>query len=258
MSSSIGEPLSPSPSHSHSIGIPKSSYRPCILVSCTQSLSGGTICQIALLATFGDTPLDELSSPLLQHFSIPLDQLGPRYGLGTKDVNKTVNNGSTAVRSNSRSVSTSGHSTTTTNRCLPGQSSANGSSNTSSPTTTTTHEYVVACIGSVRSEELSSWIDPQRRCSMSFSETAMRRLDVFVSERRETWTQLQPLSSSFSHGYPRLLPIATPPAAAASASASAARHIYDQQPIIPHVWQTQSSNSSEKEKHRSSGYSPNL
>lgn len=135
--------------------------RPCVLVSWTP-----TVCHIALLATFGNASPEQISTPELRHFSIPISHLSPRHGLATVDKNRVQ-------------------------------------------ATPLTHQYVVACIGSVRIDELCEWIDSGRQNTLD--EGAVRRLEAIASERLLTWEQVQrqglctglqsqmPIPNTFSH-----------------------------------------------------------
>ncbi|KAG8798348.1 hypothetical protein FRC17_007498, partial [Serendipita sp. 399] len=200
--------------------------------------------------------------------------LGPRYGLGTKDVNKAVSScpssssaAANATRSDIRHHnSKSGNSgNNSVHHGLPGHlpnSKAIITPNENS-SSSATHEYVVACIGSIRSEELSPWIDPVKKSSINFSESAIRRLEVYASERRETWFQIQSISSPSPqlmmnhHHHPAYGPSpslataistrvfgATAAPALALMAPGTGSHIYSQPQaiplVVPDIWQSQS------------------
>lgn len=131
--------------------------RPCALVSWT-----GSICQIALFATYGNSPQEQIDSAALRHFSIPISYLSPRHGLTTVDLNRTQ-----------------------ATLCDP-----------------PTHQYVVACIGSVRVDELCEWTDCAGQHFAALDEGAMRRLEVCTFERLQTWQQIQPQASGMFQTYP--------------------------------------------------------
>ena len=55
------------------------------------------------------------------------------------------------------------------------------------------HQYVVACIGSVRADELCEWNSDNDACqyTITLDEGAMRRLEAYAFERLQTWEQMQ-------------------------------------------------------------------
>jgi hypothetical protein len=124
--------------------------RPCVLVSWT-----GSICQIALFATYGNSPQEQINSAALRHFSIPISYLSPRHGLVTVDLNR--------AQAASREPPL--------------------------------HQYVVACTGGVRVDELCEWTDCAGQYIGTLDEGAMRRLEACASERLQTWEQIQSQAS---------------------------------------------------------------
>lgn len=123
-------------------GVMSSKTRPCVLLSCSQT-PAGTICQIALLATYNNHPQDSVTNSMLQHFSIPISHLSPRLAF-------TASTGDSSNR----------------------------------------HQYIVACIGSVGSSQLSQWIDNGQLSGTVLDENALRRLEAMAIERRQSWEEL--------------------------------------------------------------------
>jgi hypothetical protein len=124
-----------------------SAIRPCVLVS---SAPRGTY-QIALLATYGNTPQAQITDPTIQHFSVPVSELQPRLGLAPVDHNRPAASSERRVQ----------------------------------------HQYVLALLGNVLPSHLFEWTDSETRTSVHFSESAMRRLEAIAAQRMQMWSQMQ-------------------------------------------------------------------
>jgi hypothetical protein len=151
--------------------------RPCVLISCNES-----ICQIALFATYGNSPQEQINSAALRHFSIPISYLSPRHGLTTVDLN---------IRAQAAQCERP-----------------------------PLHQYVVACTGRVRVDELCEWTDCAGQHIGTLDEGAMRRLEAYASERLQTWEQIQSQASGRNpqfHMYPLQSGLNHPPVAYVSA-----------------------------------------